>query len=297
MLPAMMASHEVIKQAVDEPGVKAVAAVLRVSPALVYKWCEPPANERDPDQSGAANPLDRVGHLYVVTRDIRLIRWICHKASGSFVGNYGQIRRLSLAEVTRVASGGHGKLMDLLTSAWADDGGIDPDTAVEIRMAREDYKSEMESFIIGCNTSHYLRPDPARRERDMEEFTGKLQRSGWDGDFLMVGTQLFESSAFDRLPTFDGHHPPILGLHWGMAIKLTEKPDGGIGGIAVERSWAKAALFRCIKHGGPTAVRRALAYRCSVCGHHDPLGEDVELMEETNQLWATASNLVQWRGR
>ena len=38
-----MKSYEVIRQAVDEPGVKAVAAALKVSPALVYKWCEQPA--------------------------------------------------------------------------------------------------------------------------------------------------------------------------------------------------------------------------------------------------------------
>src|SRR4051812_5698319 len=45
---AAMKSYEVIRQAVDEPGVKAVAAALKVSPALVYKWCEPPADEDDP---------------------------------------------------------------------------------------------------------------------------------------------------------------------------------------------------------------------------------------------------------
>jgi len=55
-----MKSYDVIRQAVEEPGVKAVAAALKVSPALVYKWCEPPASTDDPDQSGAKNPLDRV---------------------------------------------------------------------------------------------------------------------------------------------------------------------------------------------------------------------------------------------
>ena len=54
-----MKSFEVIRQAVDEPGVKAVAAALKVSPALVYKWCEPPAEADDPDQSGAKNVTSR----------------------------------------------------------------------------------------------------------------------------------------------------------------------------------------------------------------------------------------------
>ena len=82
-----MKSYEVIRQAVDEPGVKAVAAALKVSPALVYKWCEPPADNEDPEQSGAKNPLDRVREMYLLTKDIRLIRWLCNEAGGFFVSN------------------------------------------------------------------------------------------------------------------------------------------------------------------------------------------------------------------
>src|SRR5436305_14912243 len=80
-------SYEIIRQAVDEPGVKAVAAALKVSPALVYKWCEPPPEKEDPDQSGAKNPLDRVRDIYALTKDIRLVRWLCNEAGGFFVSN------------------------------------------------------------------------------------------------------------------------------------------------------------------------------------------------------------------
>ena len=79
-----MKSYEVIRKAVDEPGVKAVAAALRVSPALVYKWCEPAAGEDDPEQSGAKNPLDRVREMYALTKDIRLVRWLCNEAGGFY---------------------------------------------------------------------------------------------------------------------------------------------------------------------------------------------------------------------
>ena len=82
-----MKSYEVIRSAVDEPGVKAVAAALKVSPALVYKWCEPPADSEDPDQSGAKNPLDRVREMYMLTKDIRLVRWLCNEAGGFYVSN------------------------------------------------------------------------------------------------------------------------------------------------------------------------------------------------------------------
>ncbi len=82
-----MKSYEVIRNAVDEQGTKAVAAALRVSAALVYKWCEPPAEHDEPDASGAKNPLDRVRDMYLLTKDIRLIRWLCHEAGGFFVSN------------------------------------------------------------------------------------------------------------------------------------------------------------------------------------------------------------------
>src|SRR5947208_673198 len=93
-----MKSFEVIRQAVDEPGVKAVAAALKVSPALVYKWCEAPADTEDPDQSGAKNPLDRVREMYLLTKDIRLVRWLCNEAGGFFVSNPVPDLRRSLDE-------------------------------------------------------------------------------------------------------------------------------------------------------------------------------------------------------
>ena len=50
-----------------------MAAALKVSAALVYKWCEPPAENADPDQSGAKNPLDRVREMYLLTKDVNLV--------------------------------------------------------------------------------------------------------------------------------------------------------------------------------------------------------------------------------
>ena len=52
-----MRSHEVLHDAAEKIGVKALAAKLRLSPALIYKWCEE-ADPADPDASGNKNPLD-----------------------------------------------------------------------------------------------------------------------------------------------------------------------------------------------------------------------------------------------
>ncbi|CAN5652792.1 hypothetical protein BH09PLA1_BH09PLA1_37100 [soil metagenome] len=155
-----MKSFEVIRSAVDEPGVKAVAAALKVSPALVYKWCEPPADSEDPDQSGAKNPLDRVREMYLLTKDIKLIRWLCNEAGGFFVANPVPELRKSIDEQIYTETRGMVKefseLLDAVTTAVDDDPYVDPDEADEIRQRWEDLKACVERFVISCEKGHYF---------------------------------------------------------------------------------------------------------------------------------------------
>jgi hypothetical protein len=154
-----MKSHEVIRQAVDEPGVKAVAAALKVSPALVYKWCEAPADSDDPEQSGAKNPLDRVREMYLLTKDIRLIRWLCNQADGFFVSNPVPDIRRSLDETifseSRSMVREFSELLDAVTESVEDDPGIDPGEADTIREKWEDLKACIERFVVRCEQGHY----------------------------------------------------------------------------------------------------------------------------------------------
>src|SRR4051812_4043373 len=156
---AAMKSYEVIRQAVDEPGVKSVAAALKVSPALVYKWCEQPADSDDPDQSGAKNPLDRVREMYLLTKDIRLIRWLCNEAGGFYVSNPVPDLRRSLDESifgeTRSMVRDFSELLDAITVSVEDDSHIDPEEADEIRQRWEDLKACVERFVIACEKGHY----------------------------------------------------------------------------------------------------------------------------------------------
>ena len=154
-----MKSYDVIRKAVEEPGVKAVAARLKVSAALVYKWCEPPDTE-DKDQSGARNPLDRVRELYKLTNDIDLVQWICHEAGGFFVTNPDPSKlRPTLDESifteTRGMVRDFSELLDAITSAHEDDPGIDPAEADLIRAKWEDLKTCIESFVVGCEKGSY----------------------------------------------------------------------------------------------------------------------------------------------
>ncbi|HEV7301837.1 MAG TPA: hypothetical protein VGN72_21050 [Tepidisphaeraceae bacterium] len=154
-----MKSHEVIRQAVDEPGVKAVAAALKVSAALVYKWCEAPAASDDPDQSGARNPLDRVRDMYHLTKDIRLIRWLCNEAGGFYVANpvpqtAPDIDAAIFGE-TRGMVRDFSELLDVVTSSIEHDSHIDAKEADEIRQKWEDLKACVERFVISSEKGHY----------------------------------------------------------------------------------------------------------------------------------------------
>ena len=157
-----MKSYEVIREAVDEPGVKAVAAKLKVSAALVYKWCEPPADSEDPEQSGARNPLDRVAAVYTITKDIKLIRWLCNQAGGFWVGNPEAKPSESLDELvfgeTRKMVRDFSELLDTITESLEQDPGIDLDEADQIRQKWEDLKALVERFVIGCEKGVYHVP-------------------------------------------------------------------------------------------------------------------------------------------
>ena len=154
-----MKSHEVIRLAVEEPGVKAAAAALKISPALVYKWCEPPAEKDDPEQSGAKNPLDRVREMYSLTRDIRLIRWLCNEAGGFFIANPQPVSGKKLDESMFIETQNmvreFSELLDTVTASFEDDSAIDRGEADEIREKWEDLKACVERFVIGCEKGHY----------------------------------------------------------------------------------------------------------------------------------------------
>ena len=153
-----MKSYEVIRNAVDDLGVKAVAAALKVSPALVYKWSEPPAEHADPEQSGAKNPLDRVRELYQQTKDIRLIRWLCNEAGGFFVSNpVPEVRRPkdeTIVSETKMMVRDFSELLETVTQS-AEDSVVSPDDADRIRQKWEDLKACVEHFAVGCEKGYY----------------------------------------------------------------------------------------------------------------------------------------------
>jgi len=157
-----MRSHEVIKRAADRIGVKALASKLRISQALVYKWCQPSEAE-DGDPSGARNPLDRLVDMVNATGDLRVVNWLCHEADGFFVrnprANPPDLRAELLVNTQKLVQEFSDLLMTV-TRSIEDDGEIEPAEADRIRDSWESLKSTVEAFTVACERGVFRTSDP-----------------------------------------------------------------------------------------------------------------------------------------
>jgi len=161
-----MLSHEVLRRAAEPIGVKALAAQLRLSPAMVYKWCQE-SNKDDPDASGARNPLDRLVEIHRATDCIDVVNWLCHEADGFFVSNPKPLTQdlaTELLQHTQRLVSEFGKLLLTVTHSIQDDGMIEPREADDIRAAWENLKSTAESFSVACERGAYFRTDGDQQE-------------------------------------------------------------------------------------------------------------------------------------
>lgn len=162
-----MRSHEVLRRAVDTIGVKALAADLRLSSALVYKWCQE-WDLSDPDASGARNPLDRVADIVRLTGDRDVVNWLCHEAGGFYVSNPSErpahVSTELLVNTQRLVKE-FSQLLLTVTKSIEDDGEIEPAEADRIRNAWELFKGTVEAFTVACERGLYRiesdRSDPS----------------------------------------------------------------------------------------------------------------------------------------
>ncbi len=154
-----MRSYEVLREAADTIGVKALAARLRLSPALVYKWCQP-ADPDDRDASGARNPLDRLHEVVQATGSTKVVNWLCHEAGGFFAPNpkvkAGRVGTELLVDTQRLVEE-FSELLSTVTQSIENDGRIDPTEADRIRQAWEDLKNTAETFTVACERGMFSR--------------------------------------------------------------------------------------------------------------------------------------------
>lgn len=152
-----MRSYEVLKRAADGIGVKALAAELKLSSAMVYKWCQE-SNRDDPDASGARNPLDRLADVVRATGSVEVVNWLCHEAGGFYVKNPDPPREplsLEMLAETQKLVEEFSRLLSAVTQSIEDDGYIEGDEAEHIRSSWEQLKSSAEGFTVACEQGLY----------------------------------------------------------------------------------------------------------------------------------------------
>jgi len=153
----MLRSDEVLKKAADGIGVKALAAALKLSPALIYKWCQA-YDPDDADSSGARNPLDRLAEIYEATGDPEVVNWICHQTGGFFVVNpiveSDDVATELLMSTQRLVKE-FSDMLEEVSRSIANDGLILPDEAKRIRRHWETLKRVAESFVVNSEKGKY----------------------------------------------------------------------------------------------------------------------------------------------
>jgi hypothetical protein len=147
-----MESHEIIRDAVDKTGPKAVAAELGLSLSLIYKW----AQAAEEDGSGSRNPLDRVLQLVEVTSDHSLIQWLCVRTGGYFVHNRHTENKdgYEVVPATNEIVQQFAELLREITMAALDQS-IAEEESERIRKRWEELKRYTEGFVRCCEDGNF----------------------------------------------------------------------------------------------------------------------------------------------
>lgn len=158
----MLKSCEVLKKAIEPVGAKSLAADLKLSTSIVYKWCEDPLKDIDKFQSsGAINPLDRIKQIYDKTRNIEVINWICRVANGYFVQNAlidEPSLDVCLFKNTQKLIKEFSETLEEISESFDNDNRITRKEAGKIRVKWENLKSLGEGFVFACELGKFNKP-------------------------------------------------------------------------------------------------------------------------------------------
>jgi hypothetical protein len=152
-----MKSYEVLREVVEKVGVKSLAAKLKLSQAMVYKWCDEPSQDAGRPR-GATNPLDRVNEIMAHTGCDEPARWLCQQVGGFFVKNPPMKPHHIDSELlmdTQKLVEEFSQLLLTVTRSVEDDGQIRPEEAERIRRAWERLKSRAEGFTVAGERGQY----------------------------------------------------------------------------------------------------------------------------------------------
>jgi len=155
----LKSSYEIIKEAIEKVGIKAVAPKMNLSKSLLYKWCQD-SKEPSPYKaaSGASNPLDRIKKLYEETQDPEIINWLCQAADGYFVKNSPTEKINTDARMFNNVQKfikEFSETLDTISNSYYDDHSINAEEAEKIRKEWEDMKRIGEGFVKACEAGKF----------------------------------------------------------------------------------------------------------------------------------------------
>lgn len=149
-----MKSYEVLRKAVHQAGVKSIAADMKLSSSLVYKWCQ---ESEQPQAAGTDNPLDRLLQICQLTGNTEPVQWLSEQLNGFFVAN-PKLRPeefLPLFSATQKLLAEFTDLLTAISNSVENDGVICRTEASTIRMEWEHLKSLAETFVVACEKGVY----------------------------------------------------------------------------------------------------------------------------------------------
>jgi hypothetical protein len=159
-----MQSHELLREVFQKCSAKQVAAEMGLSLSMIYKWAEPPTG---PDASGTVNPLDRIEALQRISRDPRIVQWICQRSGGFFIKNpkLHNAHPEFLIPATNEIIQEFADLLAVIANAVADNQ-ITVAESADIRGRWEELKSVTEGFVVCCEEGNF-RPlkEPAAKSK------------------------------------------------------------------------------------------------------------------------------------
>ena len=147
-----MESYEIFKEAFKKSSPKEIASELGVSLSLVYKW----AQEQSETGSGSRNPLDRLLEIIRLTKEERIIEWLCERSDGYFVRNPKSScdQGFEVLPATNEIVSQFSNLLSRISQA-ALDSSITQDEAQEIREQWDRLKCFGEGFVRCCEEGDF----------------------------------------------------------------------------------------------------------------------------------------------
>jgi|SRR5690606_30299973 len=147
-----MESHELLRDLLRKTSAKQIAADMRLSLSLIYKWAEPPAGDSG---SGSVNPLDRINQLLQITRDKRIAKWVAARAGGFFIENPASTKATAaLIPATNEIVQEFADMLGVIATA-ATDQQVTEEEARKIRARWEELKSVTEGFVHAAEAGNF----------------------------------------------------------------------------------------------------------------------------------------------